>query len=128
MRAEPDRDTERQSERRSHAGRAGRDGPVDRTNPGAEALQWFEPQQTAGKQFPYLFSQGEAILTRTWIPTQDSPGIRQTWTARIAAPKDLNVVMSAEMLGADPQWKVLLTGVLIIAAVAIDQWIRKVSV
>ncbi|MGA1803331.1 ABC transporter permease [Rhizobium sp. HT1-10] len=38
------------------------------------------------------------------------------------------VSMGLNMMGADPQWKVLLTGVLIIAAVAIDQWIRKVSV
>jgi fructose transport system permease protein len=37
------------------------------------------------------------------------------------------VSMGLNMLGADPQWKVLLTGVLIIAAVAIDQWIRKVA-
>lgn len=36
--------------------------------------------------------------------------------------------MGLNMLGADPQWKVMLTGWLIIAAVAIDQWIRKVSV
>jgi aminopeptidase N len=65
----------------------------------AAALQWLSPAQTAGKQQPYLFSQGEAILTRTWIPTQDSPGIRQTWTARIVAPEKLTVVMSAEMRG-----------------------------
>jgi fructose transport system permease protein len=38
------------------------------------------------------------------------------------------VSMGLNMMGADPQWKVLLTGVLIIGAVAIDQWIRKVSV
>jgi len=37
------------------------------------------------------------------------------------------VSMGRNMLGADSQWKVLLTGVLIIGAVAIDQWIRKVS-
>ncbi|RVC43747.1 ABC transporter permease, partial [Mesorhizobium sp. M4B.F.Ca.ET.088.02.2.1] len=37
------------------------------------------------------------------------------------------VSMGLNMMGADPQWKVLLTGVLIIGAVAVDQWIRKVS-
>ncbi|WP_427789559.1 M1 family metallopeptidase [Brevundimonas diminuta] len=68
------------------------------TRPGASALQWLTPQQTAGGQKPYLFSQGQAILTRTWIPTQDSPGVRQTYSARIVAPSDLTVVMSAEHL------------------------------
>lgn len=37
------------------------------------------------------------------------------------------VSMGLNMLGADPQWKVFLTGVLIISAVAVDQWIRKVA-
>jgi fructose transport system permease protein len=35
--------------------------------------------------------------------------------------------MGLNMMNADPQWKVLLTGALIIGAVAVDQWIRKVS-
>ncbi|WP_338064656.1 M1 family metallopeptidase [Tsuneonella mangrovi] len=65
----------------------------------ADALQWLSPQQTAGGKYPYLFSQGEAILNRTWIPTQDSPGIRQTWRARITAPKPLTVVMSGLAVG-----------------------------
>ncbi|MGB3739302.1 MAG: M1 family aminopeptidase, partial [Pontixanthobacter sp.] len=60
----------------------------------ADALQWLAPDQTAGGTHPYLFSQGQATLNRTWIPTQDSPGIRQTWAARITAPADLSVVMS----------------------------------
>lgn len=66
------------------------------TRPDAAALQWLNPSQTAGGELPYMFSQGQAILTRTWVPTQDSPGIRQTWDARIVAPESLKVVMSAE--------------------------------
>ncbi len=72
-----------------------------RSAPEAAALQWLSPELTAGGQHPYLFSQGQAILNRTWTPTQDSPGIRQTWEARIVAPEPLTVVMSAEMLDRD---------------------------
>lgn len=67
--------------------------------PEAEALQWLSPQQTAGGEHPFLLSQGQAILNRTWIPTQDSPGIRQTWEARITAPTPLKVVMSGIIQG-----------------------------
>ena len=71
------------------------------TSPDAAALQWLSPSQTAGGDQPYMFSQGQAILTRTWVPTQDSPGIRQTYSARIVAPEGLRAVMSAEMLTPD---------------------------
>lgn len=67
------------------------------SSPNAPALQWLAPEQTAGKQHPYLFSQGQAILNRSWIPTQDSPGIRQSWDATITVPEELAAVMSADM-------------------------------
>jgi aminopeptidase N len=68
------------------------------TSPSAAAIQWLTPQQTAGGLKPFLFTQGQAILTRTWVPTQDSPGIRQTYEASITVPDDLVAVMSAEQL------------------------------
>ena len=66
-----------------------------RSAPDAGALQWLTPEQTAGKKQPYLFSQGQAIENRSWIPTQDSPGIRQSWEATIHVPAGLTAVMSA---------------------------------
>ena len=35
--------------------------------------------------------------------------------------------LGLRMAGADPQWTFMLIGMLIIAAVAVDQWIRKVA-
>jgi len=63
--------------------------------PNAGSLQWLTPEQTAGKKAPFLFSQGESIQNRTWIPTQDSPGIRQSWEATIRVPAGMTAVMSA---------------------------------
>ena len=71
------------------------------SGPDAAALQWLTPEQTAGKKHPYLLSQGQPTLNRTWIPTQDSPGIRQTWSAKVTAPEPLKVVMSGERLTPD---------------------------
>ncbi len=67
-----------------------------RTTEEAEALQWLSPQQTSGKQQPFLFTQSQAILARTWIPLQDSPGIRFTYDATVKVPEQLLALMSAE--------------------------------
>lgn len=65
------------------------------TTKDAVALQWLTPAQTADKKKPFLFSQGESVWSRTWIPCQDSPGIRFTYNAKVTVPKDLLAVMSA---------------------------------
>ncbi|RUT71010.1 hydrolase/aminopeptidase [Flavobacterium cupreum] len=72
------------------------------TTKDAVALQWLNPQQTADKKKPFLFSQGESIWSRTWIPCQDSPGVRFTYNAKVTVPKDLLAVMSASV---NPQKK-----------------------
>ncbi|MBL8749927.1 MAG: M1 family metallopeptidase [Planctomycetes bacterium] len=66
-----------------------------------DAIQWLSPEQTNGGTKPFLFTQGQAILTRSWIPLQDSPGIRISWAARVVAPAGLVPVMSAIERGRD---------------------------
>lgn len=72
-----------------------------RTSPDATGLQWLAPAQTADGAAPFLYTQSQAIHARSWVPVQDSPGVRITFDARVTAPAPTRPVMAAESLSVE---------------------------
>lgn len=64
------------------------------TGDDARALQWLGSEQTSSGR-PFLYTQSQPILARSWVPCQDTPAVRVTYAARVRAPGELLALMSA---------------------------------
>ena len=67
------------------------------TSPGAPALQWLTAKQTADKHDGFFYTQSEPIGARSWIPLQDTPQVRVTYSATIHTSGGAVAVMSAKL-------------------------------
>ncbi|MGX5913488.1 M1 family metallopeptidase [Aliidiomarina sp. Khilg15.8] len=65
------------------------------SSPDATGLDWVSPEGTAGGEHPFLYSQSQPHYARTWIPIQDTPAERLTFTGKLTTPPELVGLMGA---------------------------------
>uniref|UniRef100_A0A0B6ZWX3 Peptidase M1 leukotriene A4 hydrolase/aminopeptidase C-terminal domain-containing protein n=1 Tax=Arion vulgaris TaxID=1028688 RepID=A0A0B6ZWX3_9EUPU len=56
---------------------------------------WLDPPQTADKVKPFLYTQGQSVLNRSFFPCQDTPAVKATYSAVVTVPDGFTAIMSA---------------------------------
>ncbi|CAI2361290.1 unnamed protein product [Moneuplotes crassus] len=67
------------------------------TSKNPSAVSWLTPEQTAGGQLPYMYTQCESIHCRSIAPLQDTPAIKATYTFYSQSREDLIVRASGNL-------------------------------
>ncbi|CAI2361127.1 unnamed protein product [Moneuplotes crassus] len=67
------------------------------TSPTAEAISWLTPEQTSGKEIPYMFTQSESIFARSLAPFQDTPSIKTTYVVKTTTNPEFVTRVSGNM-------------------------------
>ncbi|KAK3764740.1 hypothetical protein RRG08_042049 [Elysia crispata] len=65
---------------------------VATTGPG---VCWLDPIQTQDKNHPFMYTQGQSVLNRSFFPCQDSPSVKACYSAFVKVPVGLTAIMSA---------------------------------
>ncbi|KAK0403954.1 hypothetical protein QR680_017213 [Steinernema hermaphroditum] len=65
------------------------------TGESASALQFLDKELTKDKELPFLFSQCQSIHARSIVPCMDTPGIKQSYSAKVSVPSLFTCLMSA---------------------------------
>jgi len=68
------------------------------TGTGGPAVEWLDPEQTADKNHPLMYTQGQSVLNRSFFPCQDTPMVKSTYTALVNVPENFTALMSAPIM------------------------------
>ncbi|XP_024893072.1 leukotriene A-4 hydrolase-like [Temnothorax curvispinosus] len=68
------------------------------TSEHSRALIWLTPEQTADGKYPFLLSNPKYTYARAMFPCQDTPSVKNQYSAKISTPKNFSVIMSATLI------------------------------
>jgi aminopeptidase N len=72
------------------------------TTDDSTGLMWIDPKLNPGHPKRFLYTRAAALGARSWIPMQDTPQVRVTYSLRLHTPQEMQAVMSGER---DPKVK-----------------------
>ncbi len=75
------------------------------TTPQSAGIQWLKAEQTGTKKHPFCYTQFEAILARTSIPTQDTPAVKAPYSIAVTCPSPLVAVCSGDADKSNPTFE-----------------------